>query len=171
MPLGFPASPPFPPPSPSRVPLADLSSILVLEYATCSTTCPCPYSFCLAFAASLTLPDCNRDKTTLSYAAIFGIKKPQPVGLNLVGTAYSLASSAFYFGWAAVRRPLLSYLPRAPRFRLFSRSSLSTSPPLWATVADLACARVSSLAVGHSLQLDPSEESPGSVLGLQYLHV
>lgn len=35
------------------------------------------------------------DKTTLSYAAIFGIKDD----LHLVGTQYSWLSSAFYFGF------------------------------------------------------------------------
>jgi len=35
------------------------------------------------------------DKTTLSYAAIFGIKKD----LDLHGTDYSWLSSIFYFGW------------------------------------------------------------------------
>jgi len=37
------------------------------------------------------------DKTTLSYAAIFGIKD----NLNLVGTQYSWLSSIFYFGFLA----------------------------------------------------------------------
>jgi MFS transporter, ACS family, DAL5 transporter family protein len=37
------------------------------------------------------------DKTTLSYAAIFGIKDD----LNLVGTEYSWLSSIFYFGFLA----------------------------------------------------------------------
>ena len=35
------------------------------------------------------------DKTTLSYAAIFGIKE----GLNLKNEEYSWLSSSFYFGW------------------------------------------------------------------------
>ncbi|KAF6814226.1 MFS allantoate transporter [Colletotrichum plurivorum] len=35
------------------------------------------------------------DKTTLSYAAIFGLKE----GLNLKGEEYSWLSSSFYFGW------------------------------------------------------------------------
>uniref|UniRef100_A0A8H7N891 Major facilitator superfamily (MFS) profile domain-containing protein n=1 Tax=Bionectria ochroleuca TaxID=29856 RepID=A0A8H7N891_BIOOC len=35
------------------------------------------------------------DKTTLSYAAIFGLKE----GLNLQGQEYSWLSSCFYFGW------------------------------------------------------------------------
>jgi hypothetical protein len=37
------------------------------------------------------------DKTTLSYAAIFGIRED----LNLVGTQYSWLSSIFYFGFLA----------------------------------------------------------------------
>ena len=37
------------------------------------------------------------DKTTLSYAAIFGIKDD----LHLVGTEYSWLSSIFYFGFLA----------------------------------------------------------------------
>lgn len=36
------------------------------------------------------------DKTTLSYAAIFGIKEPPPEGLGLHGSQYSLLSSSFY---------------------------------------------------------------------------
>ena len=35
------------------------------------------------------------DKTTLSYAAIFGI----PTDLHLMGTQYSWLSSIFYFGF------------------------------------------------------------------------
>lgn len=35
------------------------------------------------------------DKTTLSYAAIFGIED----GLGLKGTEYNWLSSLFYFGW------------------------------------------------------------------------
>lgn len=41
------------------------------------------------------------DKTTLSYAAIFGIKDPAPVGLGLHGTDYSLLSSSFCASVAA----------------------------------------------------------------------
>jgi MFS family permease len=37
------------------------------------------------------------DKTTLSYAAIFGIQED----LNLAGTEYSWLSSVFYFGFLA----------------------------------------------------------------------
>lgn len=38
-------------------------------------------------------------RLTFSTQAIFGIKKASPVGLDMHGTDYSLASSAFYFGW------------------------------------------------------------------------
>ena len=47
------------------------------------------------------------DKTTLSYAAIFGIKDD----LNLKGTQYSWLSSIFYFGflaWACMSSVLIS---------------------------------------------------------------
>ncbi|KAK4628798.1 hypothetical protein CLAFUW4_08257 [Fulvia fulva] len=50
------------------------------------------------------------DKTTLSYAAIFGIRED----LNLVGTEYSWLSSIFYFGflaWALPTNLLLQQLP------------------------------------------------------------
>jgi MFS family permease len=50
------------------------------------------------------------DKTTLSYAAIFGIRQD----LHLVGTQYNWLSSAFYFGflfWALPTNFLLQRLP------------------------------------------------------------
>lgn len=50
------------------------------------------------------------DKTTLSYAAIFGIK----TDLKLVGTQYSWLSSIFYFGflaWALPTNFLIQKLP------------------------------------------------------------
>ncbi|KAG8992077.1 hypothetical protein FRB93_002508 [Tulasnella sp. JGI-2019a] len=53
------------------------------------------------------------DKTTLSYAAIFGIKAPG-TGLNLVGTQYSWLSSIFYFGWLAWAIPSNLLLQRFP---------------------------------------------------------
>lgn len=52
------------------------------------------------------------DKTTLSYAAIFGIRQD----LHLVGTQYNWLSSAFYFGflaWAIPTNYLLQRLPVA----------------------------------------------------------
>ncbi|SMR54054.1 unnamed protein product [Zymoseptoria tritici ST99CH_3D1] len=52
------------------------------------------------------------DKTTLSYAAIFGIRED----LNIVGTQYSWLSSIFYFGflaWAIPTNLLLQRLPVA----------------------------------------------------------
>lgn len=52
------------------------------------------------------------DKTTLSYAAIFGIRED----LNLVGTEYSWLSSMFYFGflvWAFPTNFLMQRLPVA----------------------------------------------------------
>ncbi|KXT05015.1 hypothetical protein AC578_10337 [Pseudocercospora eumusae] len=50
------------------------------------------------------------DKTTLSYAAIFGIRKD----LNLVGTEYSWLSSIFYFGFLAWALPTNLLLQRLP---------------------------------------------------------
>jgi hypothetical protein len=47
------------------------------------------------------------DKTTLSYAAIFGIKDD----LKLVGTEYSWLSSIFYFGFLAWACMLSFHLP------------------------------------------------------------
>lgn len=50
------------------------------------------------------------DKTTLSYAAIFGIRED----LNLVGTEYSWLSSIFYFGFLAWALPTNFLLQRLP---------------------------------------------------------
>ncbi|WVQ86010.1 hypothetical protein IAT38_008178 [Cryptococcus sp. DSM 104549] len=50
------------------------------------------------------------DKTTLSYAAIFGIKDD----LNLVGTRYSWLSSIFYFGWLVWAIPSNLIMQRSP---------------------------------------------------------
>ncbi|KAM3419862.1 hypothetical protein BST61_g3191 [Cercospora zeina] len=50
------------------------------------------------------------DKTTLSYAAIFGIRED----LNLVGTQYSWLSSIFYFGFLAWALPTNLLLQRFP---------------------------------------------------------
>ncbi|KAH8883000.1 MFS general substrate transporter [Thozetella sp. PMI_491] len=50
------------------------------------------------------------DKTTLSYAAIFGIK----ADLNLQGTEYSWLSSIFYFGWLFWAIPSNLIMQRSP---------------------------------------------------------
>ncbi|CZT19465.1 related to MFS allantoate transporter [Ramularia collo-cygni] len=50
------------------------------------------------------------DKTTLSYAAIFGIRED----LNLVGAEYSWLSSIFYFGFLAWALPTNFLLQRLP---------------------------------------------------------
>lgn len=50
------------------------------------------------------------DKTTLSYAAIFGIKDD----LNLEGTKYSWLSSIFYFGWLAWAFPTNYLMQKFP---------------------------------------------------------
>ncbi|KAJ3878188.1 major facilitator superfamily domain-containing protein [Lentinula edodes] len=50
------------------------------------------------------------DKTTLSYAAIFGIKSD----LKLHGTQYSWLSSLFYFGWLAWSLPSNLLMQRSP---------------------------------------------------------
>ncbi|KAK1224120.1 hypothetical protein PQX77_012979 [Marasmius sp. AFHP31] len=50
------------------------------------------------------------DKTTLSYAAIFGIKKD----LNLGKTEYSWLSSLFYFGWVAWAFPTNLLMQKFP---------------------------------------------------------
>ncbi|KAH8695596.1 major facilitator superfamily domain-containing protein [Talaromyces proteolyticus] len=50
------------------------------------------------------------DKTTLSYAAIFGIKD----SLHLEGTAYSWLSSIFYFGWLVWAIPSNLIMQRLP---------------------------------------------------------
>ncbi|CAK5268117.1 unnamed protein product [Mycena citricolor] len=54
------------------------------------------------------------DKTTLSYAAIFGIKAAKPKGLGLVGTEYSWLSSIFYFGWLAWSIPSNLIMQKCP---------------------------------------------------------
>lgn len=50
------------------------------------------------------------DKTTLSYAAIFGIKDD----LHLEGTEYSWLSSIFYFGWLAWAFPTNYLMQKFP---------------------------------------------------------
>lgn len=50
------------------------------------------------------------DKTTLSYAAIFGIRED----LHLVGTQYNWLSSAFYFGFLGFALPANLLLQRLP---------------------------------------------------------
>lgn len=50
------------------------------------------------------------DKTTLSYAAIFGLKED----LNLQGTEYSWLSSVFYFGYMAWAFPTNYFLLKLP---------------------------------------------------------
>lgn len=50
------------------------------------------------------------DKTTLSYAAIFGIKDD----LNLSGEEYSWLSSVFYFGWLVWAIPSNLIMQRSP---------------------------------------------------------
>ncbi|KAH7155212.1 major facilitator superfamily domain-containing protein [Dactylonectria estremocensis] len=50
------------------------------------------------------------DKTTLSYAAIFGLKED----LNLQGDEYSWLSSSFYFGWLVWAIPSNLLMQRSP---------------------------------------------------------
>jgi MFS family permease len=50
------------------------------------------------------------DKTTLSYAAIFGIKD----SLHLQGAEYSWLSSIFYFGWLAWAIPSNLLMQKSP---------------------------------------------------------
>ncbi|KAJ4348751.1 uncharacterized protein N0V89_010129 [Didymosphaeria variabile] len=50
------------------------------------------------------------DKTTLSYAAIFGIRED----LNLVGDRYNWLSSIFYFGFLAWAFPTNFLMQRLP---------------------------------------------------------
>ncbi|KAJ7111904.1 major facilitator superfamily domain-containing protein [Mycena epipterygia] len=54
------------------------------------------------------------DKTTLSYAAIFGIKDASPKGLGLAGTEYSWLSSIFYFGWLVWSIPSNLLMQKSP---------------------------------------------------------
>ncbi|KAJ7157616.1 major facilitator superfamily domain-containing protein [Mycena crocata] len=54
------------------------------------------------------------DKTTLSYAAIFGIKDAKPQGLGLVGTEYSWLSSIFYFLWLVWSIPSNLLMQKSP---------------------------------------------------------
>lgn len=50
------------------------------------------------------------DKTTLSYAAIFGLKDD----LHLAGTEYNWLSSGFYFGWLVWAIPSNLLMQRTP---------------------------------------------------------
>lgn len=59
----------------------------------------------------ITIANTNQiDKTTLSYAAIFGIKDD----LHLEGTEYSWLSSIFYFGWLAWAFPTNYLMQKFP---------------------------------------------------------
>ncbi|KAA8569785.1 hypothetical protein EYC84_001364 [Monilinia fructicola] len=70
-------------------------------------------SYCLNHMFFLTNTCANApqiDKTTLSYAAIFGIKDD----LHLEGTEYSWLSSIFYFGWLAWAFPTNYLMQKFP---------------------------------------------------------
>ncbi|KAK4053252.1 DNA-directed DNA polymerase gamma mip1 [Microbotryomycetes sp. JL221] len=54
------------------------------------------------------------DKTTLSYAAIFGIKDAPPKGLGLHGSQYALLSSSFYIGWLVWAVPTNLLMQKCP---------------------------------------------------------
>jgi MFS family permease len=64
--------------------------------------------FCLSLRG--TFADVQIDKTTLSYAAIFGIQED----LNLSGAEYSWLSSVFYFGFLVWSFPTNLLMQRFP---------------------------------------------------------
>ncbi|KAF2017922.1 MFS general substrate transporter [Aaosphaeria arxii CBS 175.79] len=83
------------------------------------------------------------DKTTLSYAAIFGIKDD----LNLRGTQYSWLSSLFYFGWLGWAIPSNLLLQRSPpawylSFNIFMWGALLMCQAAANNFAALAALRV-----------------------------
>ncbi|RSH81048.1 uncharacterized protein EHS24_008482 [Apiotrichum porosum] len=83
------------------------------------------------------------DKTTLSYAAIFGIKDD----LKLVGTDYSWLSSIFYFGWLAWAIPSNLIMQRCPpayylAFNIFMWGALLMCQTAVKNFASLAALRV-----------------------------
>ncbi|GHJ89084.1 hypothetical protein NliqN6_5486 [Naganishia liquefaciens] len=61
------------------------------------------------------------DKTTLSYAAVFDLKK----ALNLKGAEYSWLSSVFYFGWLAWAIPTNLLMARLPLAKYLSANILA----------------------------------------------
>jgi len=105
------------------------------------------------------------DKTTLSYAAIFGIQKD----LNLQGTQYSWLSSIFYFGFLAWAFPTNFLMQRLPIGKSH-RPSLSYSLPISSTEV---CRQIFGLqhlhagllfdAAGHGPQLRHSRRPPSPI--------
>ncbi|KAK6911067.1 hypothetical protein L486_05319 [Kwoniella mangroviensis CBS 10435] len=83
------------------------------------------------------------DKTTLSYAAIFGIKDHK-IGLGLSGSKYSWLSSIFYFGWLAWSIPSNLIMQKVPFV-----SYLSINIMLWGVflMAQAAAKNFAELAV------------------------
>lgn len=84
------------------------------------------------------------DKTTLSYAAIFGIRDD----LHLVGTQYNWLSSIFYFGFLVWALPTNFMLQRFPVGRY-----LSTNIALWGVLlmCQAAATNFTTLAVIRAL--------------------
>ncbi|KAF5364832.1 hypothetical protein D9757_011269 [Collybiopsis confluens] len=83
------------------------------------------------------------DKTTLSYAAIFGIKED----LNLKGTEYNWLSSIFYFGWLAWGIPSNLLMQRSPSgkylaINIFMWGVLLMAQAASRSFADLAVLRI-----------------------------
>jgi MFS family permease len=83
------------------------------------------------------------DKTTLSYAAIFGIKKD----LHLSGSEYSWLSSLFYFGWLAWALPTNMLMQKFPlnkylAFNIFLWGVLLMAQAASRNFTDLAILRV-----------------------------
>ncbi|KAJ5806844.1 hypothetical protein N7474_010436 [Penicillium riverlandense] len=83
------------------------------------------------------------DKTTLSYAAIFGIED----SLHLKGTQYSWLSSIFYFGWLAWAIPSNLIMQRLPpawylSFNIFMWGALLMCEAASKTFSALAALRV-----------------------------
>ena len=84
------------------------------------------------------------DKTTLSYAAIFGIQQD----LDLVGTQYSWLSSMFYFGFLVWALPTNLLLQRFPVGKYLGFNIF-----LWGTflMIQAACQNFAQLAVLRAL--------------------
>ncbi|KAM0212132.1 hypothetical protein ACHAQI_004872 [Fusarium lateritium] len=83
------------------------------------------------------------DKTTLSYAAIFGLKED----LSLVGDEYSWLSSSFYFGWLIWAIPSNLLMQRSPpgyylAFNIFMWGALLMAQAASKNFASLLALRV-----------------------------
>lgn len=95
------------------------------------------------------------DKTTLSYAAVFGIRE----SLELVGTQFSWASSVFYLGYLVWEYPTNLLLQKLPVNTFLSVTVSSISSISFQTLT---------MAIGHPLGWYPHVSCRGTQLWRPY---